>query len=140
MVGESAEQLSPPPPGIEEIAVNAHSLPALRRVVQSEAQVLGMAGERAWDLVMAVHELAMNSVVHGGGHGAVAIWREGDAIACQVRDAGVMEDPLVGRAPPLPLSTSGRGIWIVHQLCDFVQVRSSSRGTVVRISMSLADE
>jgi anti-sigma regulatory factor (Ser/Thr protein kinase) len=134
------KQLSPPPPGIEEITVNAGSLAALRRVVQTEALVLGMTRERAWDLVMAVHELAMNSVVHGGGHGSVAIWRDGDAIACQVRDSGVINDPMIGRSPPLPLGTSGRGIWIVRQLCDFVQVHSLPRGTLVRVSMSLTDD
>lgn len=120
--------------------MNAGSLAALRRVVQTEALVLGMTRERAWDLVMAVHELAMNSVVHGGGHGSVAIWRDGDAIACQVRDSGVINDPMIGRSPPLPLGTSGRGIWIVRQLCDFVQVHSLPRGTLVRVSMSLTDD
>ena len=31
----------------------------------------------------------------------------------------------------------GRGLWIVNQLCDLVQVRSSPAGTVIRLHMSV---
>ena len=32
----------------------------------------------------------------------------------------------------------GRGLWLVHQLCDLVQLRTSATGTVVRMSVDIA--
>jgi hypothetical protein len=49
-----------------------------------------------------------------------------------VRDAGHITEPLIGRSR----SGSGpdSGLWLVNQLCDLVQIRSSaSLGTVVRL-------
>jgi anti-sigma regulatory factor (Ser/Thr protein kinase) len=31
----------------------------------------------------------------------------------------------------------GRGLWLINQLCDLVQLRSSPEGTSVRMSMRL---
>ena len=52
--------------------------------------------------------------------------------------AGRLEDPLVGRARPTPTQDHGRGLWLVHQLCDLVQLRSGEAGTVARVSMARA--
>jgi anti-sigma regulatory factor (Ser/Thr protein kinase) len=35
-------------------------------------------------------------------------------------------------APPIE-QYGGRGLWIVNQLCDLVQIRSAPSGTVVRV-------
>ena len=32
---------------------------------------------------------------------------------------------------------AGRGLWLVHELCDLVQLRSSPAGTVVRMHMQV---
>lgn len=49
-----------------------------------------------------------------------------------------METGFVGRhaAPTCPASAGG--LWIVRQLCDRVELRSSPAGTVVRIHLSRA--
>ena len=44
---------------------------------------------------------------------------------CEVRDAG-RERPAIDR-------DGGRGLWMVNQLCDLVELRSGDMGTVVRI-------
>jgi len=44
---------------------------------------------------------------------------------------------LVGRLPPPVDQYGGRGLWLVNQLCDLAQIRSSPDGTVVRVRMQL---
>jgi hypothetical protein len=51
----------------------------------------------------------------------------------EIADAGLINDPLVGRDLLHDLAETGRGVWMANQLCDLVQVRSGSAGTVVRL-------
>jgi anti-sigma regulatory factor (Ser/Thr protein kinase) len=95
--------------------------------------------ERGERLVLAVNELASNSIRHGGGRGRLLVWREADTLLCEVRDDGHIADPLAGRRRPMIEEYGGRGMWLANQLCDLVQVRSSPRGSVVRTHMR-ADE
>jgi len=100
------------------------------------AHYLGLTGidrERMDDLVLAINEVATNSVQHAGGHGTLRIWQEGTTVLCEVRDDGYITDPLVGRRTPGFGDEASRGFWVVNQLCDLVQVRSSPAGTVVRM-------
>jgi anti-sigma regulatory factor (Ser/Thr protein kinase) len=76
-------------------------------------------------------------VRHAGGRGTLRVWREPDALVCEVRDHGHFDSPLVGRERPEPLLLEGRGLWLVNQVCDLVQIRSSADGTVVRVRMDL---
>ena len=84
-------------------------------------------------LELAASELATNSVRHGGGTGTVAMWLDKGAAVLQFTDAGTLLDPLTGRLSPPLDSEGGRGLYLVNQLCDLVQVRSSDRGTTVRV-------
>lgn len=54
-----------------------------------------------------------------------------------VRDRGVIADPLVGRRRPDLETDGGRGLWLAHQICDFVQVASGPGGTAVRVHVHL---
>jgi anti-sigma regulatory factor (Ser/Thr protein kinase) len=87
--------------------------------------------------VVAANEAATNSVLHGGGSGAVRAWTTDDALVCEVRDSGRIEDPVVGRVRPKAGTDGGHGLWLAHQVCDLVQVRSHRRGTAVRLHMRL---
>jgi anti-sigma regulatory factor (Ser/Thr protein kinase) len=108
-------------------------IPATRRTVAQFARRVGLDQDRVEILELAASELATNSVRHGGGSGTLAMWLEPSAVVVEFSDAGHLADPLTGRlAPPLD-SVSGRGLYLVHQLCDLVQVRSSPRGTTVRV-------
>jgi len=60
-------------------------------------------------------------------------WQDSRAVVLEVSDAGVIEDPLVGRVRADAWSESGRGLWMANRLCDLVQVRSSDNGTRVRL-------
>ena len=127
------EPLSEPGPGLMELAFSAHSLGELRRWVAHRALAAGLDGSRVDDLVLAVNEIATNSVKHGGGHGQLRIWDEEGAIVCEIFDDGHIRHPLAGRELPGRDQDGGRGLWLANQVCDLVQIRSSSDGTMVRL-------
>jgi anti-sigma regulatory factor (Ser/Thr protein kinase) len=108
-------------------------LPVLREVVIGHAGRLHLGPQRCAELVLAVHEVATNSLRHGGERGTLRVWPDGGALICEIRDGGHITEPLVGRELPAVSDEGGRGLWLANQLCDLVQIRSSSEGTVVRL-------
>lgn len=119
----------------EELAFDRTSLAEGRRRVFWFATHAGLGARRSGDLVLAVNELLTNSVRHGGGSGILRLWLDDRSVCCEVRDRGRIADPRIVRSLPQPDQTGGRGLWIVHRLCDHVHIRSSDSGTVVRVSM-----
>jgi anti-sigma regulatory factor (Ser/Thr protein kinase) len=119
-----------------ELTFDAGGLSRLRQVVAEFAATVPLAPRRIEDVVLASHELAANSVRHGGGGGQLRIWREPGGLVCEVRDDGLFTDPLVGRVRPETDQLGGRGLWIVNQTCDLVQIRSAEAGSVVRLRAS----
>ena len=120
-------------PDAEVFEFGPRDLAGLRSVVSGLARQAGVRRPVADDMVLAAHELATNSIVHGGGFGRLSSWTERDAFVVEISDAGVIEDPLVGRDLLQELAENGRGVWMANQLCDLVQVRSGEAGTVVRL-------
>ena len=110
----------------------------MRMFVSERAAAEGLREERLSDLVLAVNELATNSMRYGGGRGLLSVWRENGTILCEVHDRGHIADPLAGRELPPDVRGGGRGLWLVNHLCDLVQVRSSQAGNVIRLHMSIA--
>jgi anti-sigma regulatory factor (Ser/Thr protein kinase) len=84
-----------------------------------------------------VNELATNSALYSDGHGVLRLWAEPGAFVCEVGDSGLIIDPLAGRSRAEPAQPYGRGLYIVNQVCDLVQIRSGEHGTVVRLRMEL---
>jgi anti-sigma regulatory factor (Ser/Thr protein kinase) len=109
-------------------------VPAARRTVAQYARSCGLPEEQAEVLELAASELATNSIRHGGGQGTLAMWLEPGAAVVEFSDAGHLHDPLVGRRMPPETQEGGRGLYLVNQLCDLVQLRSSPTGTTVRIT------
>jgi anti-sigma regulatory factor (Ser/Thr protein kinase) len=132
-----AEPLADPPDRTDWLPVDATTLAELRAHVRSHAVAAALDERLVDDLVIGVHELACNSIKHGGGHGIVGVWRSPDAVVCEVRDSGEFDAPLAGRRAPDPLLPHGRGLWLANQLCDLVQLRTGADGTVARVYMSL---
>ncbi len=130
--------LPDPPADRDELSFTFRGLGAVRSLVSASAERAGLGSEPREDLVLAVNELVTNSVQYGGGGGTLRIWGEPDAVVCDVRDHGYIDDPLAGRiAPPLE-QHGGRGLWLVNHLCDLVQLRSTPNGTIVRVRMQIA--
>ena len=130
-----AHPLSEPPAHAAALAFAGDSLESLRQFVGRRADLAGMNAARRADLVLAVNEVATNSVLHGGGDGTLLVWRDGDTLVCDLRDSGRFDHPLAGRERPSPGRVGGHGLWLANQLCDLVQVRSFSAGTVVRLHL-----
>ncbi len=122
-----------------ELRFASESLRDVRTAVSDDAIRAGLDGVRAAEVALGVHELTVNSVRYGGGGGTVRTWTEAGRFVVEVRDAGCIDEPLVGREQPTTDGTSGRGLWLVNQLCDLVQIRSSAAGTVVRVHQSPAE-
>jgi anti-sigma regulatory factor (Ser/Thr protein kinase) len=129
-----ADPLAEPPPDAERLPFGeAADLAVTREFVRSRAAAAGLAPMRVTDIVFALNELATNSLCHGGGTGTVFSWRRPGAAIFEIRDPGRIPDAMLGRMRPDPFQESGRGLWLVNELCDLVQVRSGAGGTRIRL-------
>jgi anti-sigma regulatory factor (Ser/Thr protein kinase) len=116
-----------------ELVFQMGSLAPVRSFVSDEARSVGLKPVRVNQLVLAVNEVATNTLRHAGGIGRLRVWRDEGVLICEVRDSGRLDQPMVGREHPTSDQESGRGLWMANQLCDLVQIRSLSSGTVVRL-------
>lgn len=137
-IAGSMDRPLPPPSGeVEAMEVSAARLAEVRARIAARAAGMGMPAHRIGDLKLAVSELAANTLVHGGGSGVLRLWSENGELVLEIVDSGIFDEPLVGRRAPSPLQEGGRGMWMVNQLCDLVQMRTLPEGSVVRIRMSI---
>jgi anti-sigma regulatory factor (Ser/Thr protein kinase) len=104
---------------------------ALRRFATKHASELGVPPAQQDDVALVVSELISNAIRHGGGRGVLRMWRDRDQLVLQTRNRGALTDPLVGRLRPRARQPDGRGLWIINQLCDLVQIRSHHGDVVV---------
>lgn len=103
----------------------------------------GIPDDRAEEAVLAVHELAANAVVHGGGAGRLRVWNLAGALLCQVDDGGLDDsglDDLDDRAQEQVAVNSlpcepGRGLWVVRRVASQMQSLSGPAGTSVLIRL-----
>ena len=138
VVPPGCDQPLPPPPG-DALELRYHrDLASVRSLVFANARAAGLSPARASDLLMAVGELTANTLAHTSGSGALTMWATRTAVICEVRDSGHITDPLAGQLRPGPaVAGGGRGLWVVHQLCDLVQMRTGADGTTVRVHIRL---
>ena len=130
-----AAELPDPPAAAVRMDFSLADLGELRRTVSRGAAEAPLEAERAEDLVLAVNELATNSICHGGGRGTLRMWQEPRDLVCEVADSGYLVEPLVARRAPGTEQRSGRGLWLVKQLCDEVEICSRPAGTRLRVRM-----
>ena len=128
----------PVPPGSAAALCYGADLRPVRRMVADHAGHAGLAAERAADLVLAVSEIAANTLCHALGDGQLQVWHTEQEILCQIQDHGQITDPLAGQQRQ-PASERGHGLWVVNQVCDLVEVRTGRAGTTVRLHMRLGE-
>jgi anti-sigma regulatory factor (Ser/Thr protein kinase) len=136
--GQCQERLPEPVPRPKELYFEAASLVALRQYVALRAGDAGLDSRRTEDVLLAVNEVATNSLRHAGGAGVLRVWEDPHGLVCEVRDGGSFDMPLAGRLRPIPGQLGGYGLWLANQLCDLLQIRSLPAGTVVRLHMRRA--
>ena len=131
----AGQPLSAPPD--EAVVLRYRSnLTDVREFTAAQGLQAGLPRHRVMDLVIAIAELAANTLAHTSGPGAVTFWATADEIIGQVQDQGHIEDPLAGNVRPAPDAPGGgRGLWLVREVCDQVEIRSSQGGTTVRVHM-----
>lgn len=135
---ECESPLPAPPPGAEALGYET-SLREIRELVTSHCAALGMDAERITNLVIAAGEITANTLRHTAAGGTFWVWHTSNEILCQMQDQGWITDPLAGRWRRSPEET-GHGLWVVNQLCDLVEIRSSeAAGTVIRLHMRRED-
>ena len=132
------EGLPRPRGDVWEIPFAGEDLFELRQLVTSWATKEALPSEPTEELVLAMHEIATNSVRHGGGMGMLRLWRTDDTLVCEIQDAGYIRDPLHARRPPGEAAQASRGLWITGQICDLVEISSSPRGSQVRMHKRLS--
>jgi len=139
VVPAECEDPLPAPPADAQVIAYETSLRPVRDLVASHGTALLMAGERITNLVIAVGEITANTLRHTRAGGTFWVWHTGEEIICQVQDQGWIADPLAGRQRRSP-EDSGHGLWVVHQVCDLAEIRTSqAAGTVIRLHMRRED-
>jgi anti-sigma regulatory factor (Ser/Thr protein kinase) len=113
------------------------NLSEVRALVLKHAREAGLMEGRANDLVLAVSEVAANTLRHTRSSGTLTIWRDQDEVVCEIHDEGTITDPLAGQRRPAPDAAGGHGLWLVHQVCDQVELRSDETGTTIRMHMAI---
>ena len=131
-------RLGPPlrvPPDARALSYQ-HDLRPVRVLVASEAARAGLSGARCTDLVIAASEVAANTLKHTRGGGVIRVWVTSDEVLCQFDDSGHIDDPLAGYGRPAGDVPGGQGLWLVNQVCDLAEIRTSAVGTTIRLHMS----
>jgi anti-sigma regulatory factor (Ser/Thr protein kinase) len=109
----------------------------VRRAAAGYARASGLAEDRVQDVVLAVGELAGNTLKHTGGPGTLTMWTAAGELLAQIDDSGHIRTPLPSTGPDIPDLSDGQGLWLVHQLCDLVDIRTGPYGTRIRIHIRL---
>ena len=112
-------------------------LSQVRALVLQQAREAGLTEGRANDLVLAVSEVAANTLRHTRSSGTLAIWHDDAEVVCEIHDEGTIVSREAGLRKPAPDATGGHGLWIVRQVCDLVELTSDANGTTVRMHMTL---
>ncbi|QGV79731.1 sensor histidine kinase [Streptomyces ficellus] len=132
------EALAAPCDPYQEMIYTHDDLAAVRSKTTQCASDAGVPQEGLAKLAVAVTEIATNSIRHGGGQGTLRTWTQDATFLCEFRDAGYISDIMAGRVRPTADQIGGRGLWLAHQLCDLVEIRSTPHeGTTVRLHMDV---
>jgi anti-sigma regulatory factor (Ser/Thr protein kinase) len=113
-----------------ELSVEAspESLARVRRTFARWLRGVGVDGVDAYELVVACGEACANAVAHaypaGRAQFDVSAARDGDVVEVVVRDFGTWREPV---------STDSRGLKLIEQLADQLEVNRSPEGTTVLV-------
>jgi anti-sigma regulatory factor (Ser/Thr protein kinase) len=123
--------------------VTVAGVQAIRRIVVDTAHRVGMDAARVQRFIVAVNEVVINAIQHGGGAAEVTVTgsrdASGDGLVVTVLDHGPGWSSDVPAELPPPDAVHGRGLWLAHRLCRDITIRTSANGTLVRLREPIAD-
>jgi len=114
--------------------VNVSQVADVRRRIIEVALSLGIPGDRAGDFAVAVNEIVINAIRHGGGLADVIVRANGAKLVVEVRDRGPGVPASAPQQLPPPDRLGGRGLWLARQLSDDFSLHTSPAGTLVRLA------
>lgn len=117
--------------GTVSLDFGSADLPALRQIVDAQAQSAGLPVARRQDAVLTIDEIASNAVRHGGGAGRLELWAARGWFWFRVADDGRGMPAGIRPSLPGPAEPNGRGLWIASRLADQLTVDSGPGGTTV---------
>jgi anti-sigma regulatory factor (Ser/Thr protein kinase) len=139
-VAASFNQPLPAPPATAQRLSFARlpDLAALRALVTWHATESRLPLARTVDLLLAVQELAVNTIEHANiGDGTLMVWSEPGMVICQIEDRGHITDPMAGCRRPENRFQRGQGLVRVNRLVDFLRCHTDFSGTAFRLHMHL---
>lgn len=120
-----------------ELPFTIADLARLRLQVTRRAEDAGLCDPRLSDFVLAVHEVASNTVVHGGGKGRIHLAHTDEGLRCVIADSGPglpPREPCGSAAlPEGDDAENGRGLWLAEALTDHFDVTAHEAGTTVTL-------
>lgn len=115
------------------MSVDGSGVAEVRHVVAAAAEAIGLDRADVDRFVIAVNEVVINAIRHGGGIADVTITGDGVRLFVTVVDFGPGLSVAVPAELPSPEQTHGRGLWLTHNLCADVTIDSSPAGTRVQL-------
>ncbi|WP_327352342.1 ATP-binding protein [Streptomyces sp. NBC_01304] len=133
----------PAPRGVTallELPFVAADLALLRHLVSRRSEDAGLSDPRLSDFVLAVHEVASNAIVHGGGKGRILLDRADGGLRCSIADQGpgFTAPTPPGSLPAADEAEHGRGLWLARALADRFEVVVDAAGTTVTLVAHLS--
>jgi serine/threonine-protein kinase RsbW len=117
------------------IPASPSRLAGLRRAVRADLR--GVSAVVADDVVLALHEVATNAVLHGSSGGQpiqVVVHITNDWVEASVLDHGPQPPPgLSAETDTDELRAGGRGLWLLGRLVDEVRIERVRLGTRVTL-------
>lgn len=126
-----------PPDNADTYIVDTPNMAGLRSAAGKFAGQHELGEDRTAELVLALTELASNSIEHAHDSATVLFGITGNRIVCQVRDKGHITDPLAGRRLAPPQQLRGRGLLLVNEVADLVRIHTIPGSTTVEIQFAM---
>ena len=121
------------------IPASPSRLAGLRRAVRADLR--GVSAVVADDVVLALHEVATNAVLHGSSGGQpiqVVVHITNDWVEASVLDHGPQPPPgLSAETDTDELRAGGRGLWLLGRLVDEVRIERVRLGTRVTLRRAI---
>src|SRR6185369_7828476 len=113
------------------------TLGQVRDMVHREVLRVGLQPADAFRFVQAIGEALANAIEHGGEARFVVVGRARGCLRAEVHDSGRAARIYIPRQPPSPEHDGGRGLWLMSQLADGLEICMTRDGTTVRIEVAL---